>query len=121
MKKPPVDKIDTLLADLWRKNLPTLRERLDLLDLIAASASSGTIPPDSRDEAISIAHKLSGSLGTVAGVAHVEIDAESHLDLVRRLDIRRTPTENLHALSEALGRPVRDLTADLRKSLPTAL
>ena len=26
-------------------------------------------------------------------------------------DIRRTPTENLHALSKALGRPVRDLTA----------
>ena len=26
------------------------------------------------------------------GVAHVEIDAESHLELVRRLDIRRTPT-----------------------------
>ncbi|MGJ9411605.1 TlpA family protein disulfide reductase [Aeromicrobium sp. CF4.19] len=25
-------------------------------------------------------------------VAHVEIDAESHLDLVRRLDVRRTPT-----------------------------
>jgi thiol-disulfide isomerase/thioredoxin len=30
--------------------------------------------------------------GSVDGVAHVEIDAESHLDLVRRLDIRRTPT-----------------------------
>ncbi len=29
---------------------------------------------------------------TTDGVAHVEIDAESHLDLVRRLDIRRTPT-----------------------------
>lgn len=28
----------------------------------------------------------------VDGVTHVEIDAESHLDLVRRLDIRRTPT-----------------------------
>jgi thiol-disulfide isomerase/thioredoxin len=28
----------------------------------------------------------------IDGVAHVEIDAESHLDLVRRLDIRRTPT-----------------------------
>src|ERR1700685_3697468 len=26
-------------------------------------------------------------------------------------DIRRTPTDNVHALSEALGRPVRDLTA----------
>jgi thiol-disulfide isomerase/thioredoxin len=35
-------------------------------------------------------------LGDVAsalpGVAHVEIDAESHLELVRRLDITRTPT-----------------------------
>lgn len=28
----------------------------------------------------------------VAGVRHVELDAESNLDLVRRLDILRTPT-----------------------------
>lgn len=28
----------------------------------------------------------------VEGVAHYEIDAEAHLDLVRRLDVRRTPT-----------------------------
>lgn len=28
----------------------------------------------------------------VPGVAHVEVDAESHLELVRRLDVRRTPT-----------------------------
>ena len=28
----------------------------------------------------------------VPGVTHVEIDAEAHLDLVRALDIRRTPT-----------------------------
>lgn len=28
----------------------------------------------------------------VDGVRHVEIDAESRLDLVRRLDVRRTPT-----------------------------
>jgi thiol-disulfide isomerase/thioredoxin len=28
----------------------------------------------------------------VEGVRHVELDAESHLDLVRRLDILRTPT-----------------------------
>lgn len=28
----------------------------------------------------------------VPGVAHVEIDAESHLDLVRRLEVERTPT-----------------------------
>jgi len=30
--------------------------------------------------------------GMVAGVRHVELDAESHLELVRRLDILRTPT-----------------------------
>jgi thiol-disulfide isomerase/thioredoxin len=30
--------------------------------------------------------------GMVEGVAHVEIDAESRLDLIRRLDVRRTPT-----------------------------
>ncbi|MFE3454820.1 TlpA family protein disulfide reductase [Nonomuraea sp. NPDC059194] len=30
--------------------------------------------------------------GLVPGVAHVEIDAESRLDLVRELDIMRTPT-----------------------------
>jgi thiol-disulfide isomerase/thioredoxin len=28
----------------------------------------------------------------VPGVTHIEIDAESHLDLVRRLDVIRTPT-----------------------------
>jgi thiol-disulfide isomerase/thioredoxin len=30
--------------------------------------------------------------GMVDGVVHVEIDAESRLDLVRRLDVMRTPT-----------------------------
>jgi hypothetical protein len=30
--------------------------------------------------------------GMVPGVTHVEVDAESHLDLVRRLDVTRTPT-----------------------------
>jgi thiol-disulfide isomerase/thioredoxin len=35
---------------------------------------------------------LSEVAGMTDGVAHLEIDAESHLDLVRRLDVRRTPT-----------------------------
>lgn len=35
---------------------------------------------------------LSDVAETVDGVKHVEIDAESHLDLVRDLGIRRTPT-----------------------------
>ena len=37
-------------------------------------------------------HVLDGVAARVDGVAHVEIDAELHLDLVRRLDVSSTPT-----------------------------
>lgn len=56
-------------------------------------------------------------LGTIAaavpGVTHVEVDAESHLDLVRRLDVRRTPTtlvldEFGHEVQRAAGVPRSD-------------
>jgi thiol-disulfide isomerase/thioredoxin len=42
--------------------------------------------------------------GMVDGVAHVEIDAETHLELVRRLGIIRTPTV---LVLDATGRVVR--------------
>ncbi|SNQ50023.1 Thiol-disulfide isomerase-like thioredoxin [Frankia canadensis] len=35
---------------------------------------------------------LAGVAETVPGVRHVEVDAEAHLGLVRRLGVRRTPT-----------------------------
>jgi len=37
-------------------------------------------------------HVLADVAGRHDGVAHVEVDAEHHLDLVRRLGIMRTPT-----------------------------
>jgi thiol-disulfide isomerase/thioredoxin len=37
-------------------------------------------------------HVLAHAAATANGVRHVEIDAESHLDLVRRLGVVRTPT-----------------------------
>ncbi len=37
-------------------------------------------------------HVLDAVAGTVPGVRHVEVDAESHLDLVRQLDVMSTPT-----------------------------
>jgi thiol-disulfide isomerase/thioredoxin len=37
-------------------------------------------------------HVLGAVAETVPGVRHVEVDAESHLDLVRRLDVMSTPT-----------------------------
>jgi thiol-disulfide isomerase/thioredoxin len=43
----------------------------------------------------------------VPGVTHVEVDAESHLDLVRRLDITRTPTT---LVLDGRGREIRRAT-----------
>ena len=51
--------------------------------------------------------------GQVQGVAHVDVDAESHLDLVRRLDIVRTPTV---LVVDAAGRVVRRATGVPRKA-----
>ena len=47
---------------------------------------------------------LAGVAQDVDGVAHVEIDAESRLDLVRRLNVKRTPTV---LVLDAAGRVVR--------------
>ncbi|GAB2807647.1 thioredoxin family protein [Streptomyces chlorus] len=51
--------------------------------------------------------------GLVPGVAHVEIDAEAHLDLVRRLDILKTPTV---LVLDADGSVVRRATGQPRKA-----
>ncbi|KFG06788.1 MULTISPECIES: thioredoxin family protein [Streptomyces] len=49
----------------------------------------------------------------VPGVAHVEIDAEEHLDLVRRLDILKTPTV---LVLDADGRIVRRASGQPRRA-----
>ena len=59
----------------------------------------------------------------VEGVRHIELDAESHLDLVRRLDILRTPTvlvlDSTGAIvTRASGQPRK---ADVIAALGTAV
>lgn len=49
----------------------------------------------------------------VPGVAHIEIDAEAHLDLVRELDILKTPTV---LVLDADGRVVRRASGQPRKA-----
>ncbi|MBZ3901753.1 thioredoxin family protein [Streptomyces brasiliscabiei] len=51
--------------------------------------------------------------GMVPGVTHVEIDAEDRLDLVRRLDILKTPTV---LVLDSGGRIVRRATGQPRKA-----
>ncbi len=50
--------------------------------------------------------------GTEPGVTHVEVDAEQHLDVVRRLEILRTPTTLVlgpdgHEIARATGAPTK--------------
>ncbi|MFF8353422.1 TlpA family protein disulfide reductase [Streptomyces chartreusis] len=51
--------------------------------------------------------------GMVPGVTHVELDAEDNLDLVRRLDILKTPTV---LVLDADGHVVRRATGQPRKA-----
>ena len=53
---------------------------------------------------------LADVASTVPGVTHVEVDAEDHLDLVRRLGVLRTPTTLVldatgHEITRASGAP----------------
>jgi HPt (histidine-containing phosphotransfer) domain-containing protein len=107
MKKPAPDQIDTLLADLWKKNLPTVRERLALLDRIASTAASGTLAEDTRLEALTVAHKLSGSLGMFGYQQGTQIAAS-----IERILKEPTP-QDLATLTV--------LAADLRQSLAAGL
>ena len=60
----------------------------------------------------------------VDGVRHVDVDAESHLDLVRRLQVLRTPTvlvldRDGHVVRRATGVPRRaDVVAALGEAIP---
>lgn len=100
-------KIEALLAELWQRHLPALRERLDLLDRTAAEASSGSLAEASRVEAHSIAHKLAGNLGMFGHKQATEIAGTME-------QILKAPTpETLVTLA--------GLTSDLRRTLASAL
>jgi thiol-disulfide isomerase/thioredoxin len=67
---------------------------------------------------------LSDVSALVPGVSHLEIDAESRLDLVRRLDIMRTPTvlvldSSGNIVKKASGQPRKaDVLAALADAVP---
>jgi HPt (histidine-containing phosphotransfer) domain-containing protein len=101
------EKIEALLADLWQRHLPTLHERLDLLDRAAAEASSGTLAEASRLEAHSVAHKLAGNLGMFGHQQATEIASAME-------QILKTPTPEALANLPSLATELRqNLTASL--------
>ena len=115
MKKTSLDQInaqknaqiDDLLLQLWQKNLPTIRQRLDLLDQFGSAAVSGSLEEHTRIEALNIAHKLAGSLGMYGYQQGTEVASK-----IERILKSPTPETlvTLHALA-----------ADLRKSLAAGL
>ncbi len=107
MEKPKPDPIDNLLAQLWQKNVATIRERLDLMDKFGSAAASSTLDEPTRVEALGIAHKLAGSLGMYGYQQGTEVASQMER-------ILKSPTpETLLTL--------RALAADLRKSLAAGL
>jgi HPt (histidine-containing phosphotransfer) domain-containing protein len=99
--------INDVLTQLWKKNLPTIRQRLDLLDQFGSAAVSGTLEEQTRTEALRIAHNLAGSLGMYGYQQGTEVAAKMER-------ILKSPTpETLVTL--------RSLAADLRKSLAAGL
>lgn len=121
------DPTPSLLAALWRRNLPILLERLDLLDHAAHQLQSGPLPNALLEEITSIAHKLAGSLGMFGyhqGTL-VARDLEHLLDSVQHT----TPTSTCPGSSDpapdgqapsipAYAHRFRELTQTLRQSLP---
>jgi HPt (histidine-containing phosphotransfer) domain-containing protein len=61
--KPADGEIGALLEDLWQRHLPSMHQRLDLLDRTALFAAAGRLDETDRLEAQSVAHKLAGNLG----------------------------------------------------------
>jgi len=57
------EEINALLADLWQRHLPSMRERLEALERAALDGSEQRLNETERAEAQSVAHKLSGNLG----------------------------------------------------------
>ena len=100
---PPRKEIDNLLADLWQRHLPSLHERLDILDRTAAEAASGNLDEAARAQGQSVAHKLSGNQGMVGH--HKAGDIASQIE-----HIFKAPTPETLPL-------IADLTQTLREAL----
>jgi thiol-disulfide isomerase/thioredoxin len=94
-----------VLGLVWRSRNGVMRasperaeadvERLDAAELGAELGEAATLVQFSSAFCApcrATRRVLTEVAGMVDGVAHVEIDAESHLDLVRRLNVLRTPT-----------------------------
>ncbi|WP_425588754.1 thioredoxin family protein [Streptomyces thinghirensis] len=96
--------------------LDTSGPRLDAVDLGAELGARATLVQFSSAFCApcrATRRVLGDVAGLVPGVAHVEIDAEARLELVRALDVLKTPTV---LVLDAGGRVVRRAVGQPRKA-----
>jgi thiol-disulfide isomerase/thioredoxin len=99
-----------------RKGSAGLDERLGAADLGAELGERATLVQFSSAfcAPCRATQRILGEVAAmVDGVAHIEIDAERHLDLVRHLGVTRTPTV---LVLDATGRIVRAAAGQPRKA-----
>ncbi|HEY2174588.1 MAG TPA: thioredoxin family protein [Mycobacteriales bacterium] len=113
----------TAMGLLWRSRDGRVRPAPEATELLADATLAGLgVDPAAADTTLvqfssafcAPCRATRAILARVAadtpGVAHVEVDAESHLDEVRALDIRRTPTVLIvdrsgRVVTRAVGQP----------------
>ena len=92
-----------LLASLWTRNLPTLKDRLDMIEHAADIAKSASLTPPLRRDAAMTAHKLAGSLGMFGYTEGTELarklelifDDPSNPDTHRLVELSTTLRQSL--------------------------
>ncbi len=80
----------SILATVWQRNLPLVRQRVLALHEAAESSRSAPLGTAARHEAVEIAHKLAGSLGMfgfsqgseVAKLLELLLDSEGEISAV---------------------------------------
>lgn len=124
----------TVFGLVWRRRYGVLRAARAEGDLVDLAAELG-VEPGERATLLQFSSAfcapcratkrvLEEVAGLVEGVAHVEIDAESHLDLVRRFNVMRTPTVFVldgagRIVQKAVGQPRKaDVIAALGQAIP---
>ena len=98
------EQIQKNLAELWKKYLPEIGERVGVLEHVCASLREGRFSEEERQAALAAAHKLAGAMGTFGRSHGTELarEIESMLESGRlmpeRIEEMKTRIEELRAM-----------------------
>ena len=91
-----------LLASVWKRSLPLVRQRLALLSRTAQQAEAGELTQSARREAAETAHKLAGSLGMFGYLDGTEIARQLEILLEAEGPVPSAVQELTHQLEAAV-------------------